>query len=99
MDCTQCGRVFASEDRAASISGSIMGDEYTEAYFLCPGCQTYSVAIWHDDFTGLETMRLSGPRTKAEGDEMVSLIRKCDSPWDKKCRCEAHRAYFGDALD
>jgi hypothetical protein len=27
------------------------------------------------------------------------LIKQCPEPWNKKCRCEAHRAYFGGWLD
>ncbi len=81
------------------MSGSIMGDEYTECYFLCPVCLTYTVAIWRDNFTGEETLHLSGPRSSAEGDEKVRIIQRCARPWDKKCRCEAHIAYFGDSLD
>ncbi len=83
----------------AAISGSIMGDEYTDCYFLCPVCGVYTVAMWRDNFTGEETVHLSGPRSKAEGDAKVSLINGCDRPWDKKCRCEAHLAYFGNWLD
>jgi hypothetical protein len=99
MQCTHCQRPFANEDRIASISGSIMGDEYTDSYFLCPVCRVYTVASWRDNFTGEETVSISGPRSKQEGDETVELIRQCARPWDKKCRCKAHRAYFNDALD
>jgi hypothetical protein len=38
MKCLHCGRNFAedgAERPVASISGSIMGDEYMESYFLC----------------------------------------------------------------
>ncbi len=76
-----------------------MGDEYTESYFLCPACGSYSVTIWRDDFTGLESMQVSGPRSRAEGDRMVELINRCACPWDKTCRCEVHRTYFGNVLD
>lgn len=27
------------------------------------------------------------------------LIGDCACPWDKKCRCDAHRRYFNDTLD
>jgi hypothetical protein len=99
VQCIQCKRPFSSEDCIASISGSIMGDEHTDSYFLCPECRVYTVANWRDNFTGEETMTLSGPLSKQEVDEKVGLIGKCSSPWDKKCRCETHRAYFNDALD
>jgi hypothetical protein len=94
-----CSREFLQEERIASISGSIMGDEYTDSYFLCPVCGVYTVAMWRDSFTGAETMRLSGPTARREGDERVDLVRKCSRPWDKKCRCDAHRIYFNDTLD
>lgn len=76
-----------------------MGDECTDSYFLCPVCRVYTVAQWWDNFTGVETMEVSGPLPKRNGDERIELIKKCARPWDKKCRCDAHRAYFNNALD
>jgi hypothetical protein len=76
-----------------------MGDEHTDSYFFCPACRVYTVASWWDDFTGVETMTLSGPVLEQEGNERIELIRRCSQPWDKKCRCDAHRDYFNDALD
>ena len=99
MHCIQCKRPFLNEERVASISGSIMGDEHPDAYFLCPACGVYTVVSWWDDFTGVESESLSGPRSKQEGDERVELIGRCSRPWDKKCHCEAHRRYFNDTLD
>jgi len=99
MQCKQCDRPLLNDERVASISGSIMGDEVTDSYFLCPVCGVYTVAQWWDNFTGEETMNLSGPLPKQEGDERIALIRKCSQPWDKKCRCDAHRAYFNNTLD
>jgi len=99
MQCIQCNRPFLNEERIASISGSIMGDEHTDSYFLCPVCGVYTVVSWWDDFTGIESVNQSGPRSKQEGDETIELIGQCTRPWDKKCRCEAHRAYFHDTLD
>lgn len=99
MDCKQCNRPFQNEDRVISISGSIMGDEHTDVYYLCPACNLYTVAEWWDDFTGEETVNVTGPLSKEQGDERVALARKCAQPWDKKCRCEAHRTYFNNTLD
>ena len=99
MPCSRCGRQFLDEERIASISGSIMGDEHTDAFFLCPACDEYTVLTWRDDFTGIESECASGPVARREGDERVALIGKCSEPWRKTCRCEAHRAYFGGALD
>lgn len=97
--CLECKREFKKEDRVASISGSIMGDEYTDSFFFCPQCLVYTVVTWYDNFTGVETVSASGPVPRAEGDERVALIGRCPRPWDKKCRCEAHRTYFRGALD
>ncbi len=98
MQCIRCDRPFLDEERIASISGSILGDECTDAYFLCPVCGVYTVATWWDNFTGIETESAAG-RSRQEGDERVELIKRCSEPWNKKCRCEAHRKYFNDTLD
>jgi len=99
MQCQQCHKPLQREDWVASISGSILGDEHTDSYFLCPACRVYTVASNWDNFTGVETTNASGPLPKAEGDERVALIRQCSQPWDKKCRCAAHLAYFNNTLD
>ena len=99
MQCKQCRRPFTAEDRITSISGSIMGDESTDCYFLCPVCNVYTVVSWWDNFTGVETVRSSGPLSKHEGDAQVALIAQCSEPWNKKCRCAAHCTYFRGTLD
>lgn len=99
MQCQLCHKELFKEDFAASISGSIMGDECTDAFYFCPVCRVYSVETWRDNFTGTETSGAYGPLSRNEGDRRIALINTCDSPWDKKCRCEAHRKYFHDALD
>lgn len=100
--CAQCGTDFAGQrgqGRVASISGSIMGDEYIESYFFCEKCKVYTIEIYHDRFMGEEDVSVRGPVPRAEGDGKVALIQQCSEPWNKKCRCPAHRTYFGDALD
>ncbi len=99
FQCAQCQRPFTKENHVASISGSILGDEDTDSYYLCPGCQAYTVMTCHESFCGPETSRRSGPLSRPEGDRQVELIRQCSRPWDKKCRCDAHRAYFHNTLD
>jgi len=99
MKCIKCNREFLQDDNLGAISGSIMGDEYTDVYYLCPACRVFTVANWRDNFTGLETVNVSGPLEEQKGLERLALIRQCSRPWDKKCRCPAHRAYFNDALD
>jgi hypothetical protein len=100
--CSQCGREFnpqRKEGFVASISGSIMGDEYIETYFFCDPCGVYTVDIYHDRFSGEDETSVRGPLSKSEGDAKVELIKRCSEPWNKKCRCEAHRSYFGGWLD
>lgn len=100
--CAQCGKELSGkvgEDRVASISGGIMGDEYIESYYYCKSCGVYTVEVYHDRFLGEEDVSVQGPLSKADGDAKVELIRQCSEPWNKKCRCPAHRAYWGDSLD
>jgi hypothetical protein len=100
--CAQCRREFdelGAKDRVACISGSIMGDEYIESYFLCAECGVYAVEIYHDRFSGEEDVSVYGPVPKSAGDAKVELIRQCSEPWNKKCRCPAHQTYFGGLLD
>lgn len=100
--CSQCEREFDEKEKdksMASISGSIMGDEYIESYFFCNNCGVYTVEIYHDRFLGEDEISVRGPVSKSEGDGKITLIQQCPEPWNKKCRCEAHRSYFGDWLD
>ncbi len=83
----------------ASISGGIMGDEYIDSYYFCSRCQVYTVELYHDRFLGEEDVSIRGPVPKEEGDAKVECIRQCPEPWNKKCRCEAHRSYFQGWLD
>jgi len=76
-----------------------MGDEYTESYYLCPHCGVFTVEVYHDRFLGGDNVSLRGPISKSEGEAKIELIRQCPEPWNKNCRCEAHRSYFGRWLD
>jgi hypothetical protein len=101
MRCSGCQKELTSQSRVASISASIMGDEYSESYYFCPSCQVYTVNVARDRFDGDGEVSENsyGPVSKEKGDEKVALIGKCDRPYEKKCRCEAHRAYFEGSLD
>ncbi|MBN1545041.1 MAG: hypothetical protein JW902_00110 [Syntrophaceae bacterium] len=99
VQCIVCSRTFTDANFAASISGSIMGDEHTDTYYLCPVCHVYTVVNYWDNFTGVESSQLSGPISLERGNELVALIRQCTEPWNKKCRCTAHRTYFNNTLD
>ncbi len=96
--CLQCGKALSGKP-LASISGGILGDEIIDSYFFCPDCGAYTVEVYYDRFLGEAESSLRGPLAKSAGEEKVRLIRQCAEPWDKKCRCPAHRAYFGDSLD
>ncbi len=76
-----------------------MGDEYVESYYFCDDCGVYTVEVYHDRFCGDDEVSLRGPVSRSDGDAKVELIRRCSEPWDKKCRCDAHRSYFGSWLD
>ena len=102
IKCLQCNRELGTQGKdelVASISGGIMGDEYIETYFYCNICGVYTVEVCHDRFAGEEDISFQGPLSQTEGEARISLIRQCSRPWDKKCRCHAHKAYFGDWLD
>ena len=102
VQCSQCGRALEDQKSGAmvaSISGEIMGDEYTESYFFCGACQVYTVRIWRERFCGEDSIRVTGPVSKPGGDAQVDLIKRCSEPWNKKCRCAAHQEYFGPNLD
>jgi hypothetical protein len=100
--CSQCGEDWDPNGKyecVASISGSIMGDEYIESYYFCKRCEVYTVEVYHDRFLGENNILTRGPVPKAEGDAQVELIKQCSEPWNKKCRCKAHRSYFQGGLD
>lgn len=102
VQCAKCGREFAakdSPDRVASMSGCILGDECTETYYFCSQCGVYTVDVYWDLFSGGEEVATRGPVPKTEGDAKVVLIRQCPEPWDKNCRCQAHRVYWDEPPD
>ncbi|RLB81111.1 MAG: hypothetical protein DRH15_06985 [Deltaproteobacteria bacterium] len=100
--CLQCGKELGGERVDGSvpyISASIIGDEYTESYYLCPDCRVYTVEIYRDRFSGEDTISLAGPISESEGRAKIEIIKQCPEPWNKQCRCKAHRSYFGKWLD
>jgi hypothetical protein len=102
MLCAKCGKDIDREEAkgwTASISGGIMGDEYTDSYYFCEDCGVYTVEVYRDSFLGDGEASTRGPLSKVEGDEKVRLIKECPEPWDKKCRCAAHLTYFQGCLD
>ena len=102
IKCSKCGKALGEGEQkgpTAAISGSIMGDEYTESWYYCPDCQGYTLEDYRDRFSGEDVVSVRDPIDKAKGDAKVALIRQCPKPWSKRCRCPAHREYFGSWLD
>ncbi len=99
MQCSHCGNGLSEASSVASISGSLCGDECSECYFLCAKCGFYTVGIYWDCFTGEESCSARGPVAPDEAVKKINLIGQCATPWDKKCRCKAHCAYFDGMLD
>ena len=102
IECSKCGNELGEGEEGrplAVISGGIMGDEYTESWYFCHACQLYTVGNYHDRFSGEDDFRVAGPVDTATGDAKVAIIRRCPKPWSKRCRCPAHREYFGGWLD
>nr|MDO8083597.1 hypothetical protein [Candidatus Sigynarchaeum springense]MDO8115984.1 hypothetical protein [Candidatus Sigynarchaeota archaeon] len=95
--CSQCSKEI--DKPVISIAGSIIGDEYIDSYYFCSACQVYTKEGLHDRFCGEESSSTGGPLTKAEGDAKVKLIKRCPTPWDKRCHCPVHKKYFGPSLD
>ena len=102
IPCSQCGRALTTGPdgtTVASISGGVMGDEYIESWYFCDTCKVWTVEIYHDRFCGEDSISYRGPVPEAAGRQQVAIIRRCDEPWSKRCRCDAHHEYFGDWLD
>jgi hypothetical protein len=76
-----------------------MGDEETESWFYCPDCTAYTRSRSRDRFHGEEVVRPGEPFPRERAEQWLAIIRRCEEPWDKRCRCEAHREYFGGWLD
>jgi len=96
--CSRCHKPFPQEP-VAFITGRIFGDECTDCYYWCEACQVYTVRLYRDAFCGEETSHESDPIPKEEGDRRVALIRSCPEPYEGRCKCAGHRAYFGEVLD
>jgi hypothetical protein len=90
--CKKCGAGIP--ENPVCISAELSGDEYTECWYFCGKCGVYSVESFTEPFADEETTRVEGPIPKDEGDKKVALARQCETPWEKKCDCDAHKEYF-----
>ena len=102
IECAKCGKPLEDGDQGgpvARICAGIMGDEYIESWYYCEDCEVYILEDYRDRFVGEDKVGLRDPIDKATGDAKVALIRQCPRPHSKRCRCAAHREYFGGWLD
>lgn len=97
IPCAGCGSPL--DKPVAAMSGSIMGDEESEAWYYCATCAVYTRSRSRDRFHGEDETRRPAAFSKEKGDAQVAVIRRCAEPWNKSCRCDAHREYFGPWLD
>jgi hypothetical protein len=99
MKCSKCGREFdqygKDGERVPTIYGDAQGYECSDSYYFCRRCEVYTVKTVHESFpSGDLDTTTRGPVSKEQGDAKVALIRRCPTPTDKWCHCEAHRAIF-----
>lgn len=76
-----------------------MGDTITDSWYWCPVCAVYTIWLAREVFAGPEMGNSSDPISREEGERRLAEIRRCEEPWNDRCRCPGHRAYFGDWLD
>lgn len=93
MNCAECAKTLTNGP-AASMASEVMGDEYTESLYFCDACQKYTKELRHDRFLGETDTMGSAPLSKSEGDRLVALSKKCRAPFNKRCHCAAHQAWF-----
>jgi hypothetical protein len=84
MQCKKCDRAFLDDEWIASISGSIMGDEVTDSYYLCPVCGVYTVVHWWDNFTGDQAVpSILGQEVPLQG--ALRIFQQCTGLIDVVC--------------
>lgn len=97
VECLACHEPIPKS--TALIRGGLMGAAYTEAYYCCPACGQYTLAIYHDSFAGNDSISLTGPLTPEQTEPKLAIIARCPNQLDRNCICDAHKQYFGAWLD
>ena len=97
VECLACHEPIPKS--SALIRGGLGGDACTEAFYCCPSCGQYTLAIYKDSFFGKDSVSLSGPLSPAQTEPKLAIIARCPDQLNRNCVCEAHRAYFGAWLD
>lgn len=83
LRCSRCGSDLGPDgpgQRIASISGSILGDECTETWYHCSGCNAYTVEIYWDVFLGEDSVSIRGPIAREDGNGQIALIHSAPPP-------------------
>lgn len=91
--CSKCGVRLDRSARAAGISVLQQGDERTDSWYWCVLCGSWTVEEYLDVFIGEERVTVRGPFPVETGERAVAIIRRCRTPFDKWCECEAHQSY------
>ncbi len=99
MECQACRAPLKNDDAQASMAGRVMGDRVFDRFYRCSDCDAYSLRSFRDSFTGGESAVWHGPFSEAEARDRIAKMTACKNPSDDRCRCGAHRSYFGKALD
>ncbi len=92
-ECPACRAALTQAERVASICGDVFGDEYIDTFYRCARCGAYSRESFRDRFSGPSSARTEALEAQA-AEALIELVRRCPSPADEDCRCEAHREYF-----
>jgi hypothetical protein len=82
----------------ASMSGSILGDEFIESYFLCKKWWVYTVEIYQDRFSGEEKVSVQGPCPKPKVMPKSNLSGNAPSPGTRSAAALRTKPIWGDRL-
>jgi len=100
MNCAGCQHnVGGVAARDAFICVEKAGDEYIYSYWRCDSCGFYTCETYHDRFMGSESVTIDPPIDSAEGTQILTLIRQCPKPNDKRCGCPVHRKMSGEQME
>ena len=95
--CLTCHRELPEPQ--SLINGRVMGEDHTEAYYYCPQCDHFILALYLDQIGEESEPSLQGPLSHKEVAPKLAIIARCQKPTRVRCTCDAHREYFGGCLD
>ncbi len=97
VQCLACHEPIAKS--TAVIRGGLMGHAYTEAYFRCPVCGQYTLAVYRDVGGGQDEVSYNGPIKPEQAEPKLAIIAECPDQLNRNCLCDAHRKFFAAWLD